>query len=345
MNFFIYVLVENDKLKEFTEEFSNGSLFLCPFVRNRYSNIAPIPLTSTSVIFPPKDISLDSLDSANAKQDLHNSSSSSSSCCSSSIFSCPEAFEKILITQPDDATDDTSSSASTTFDMSAYIEDHFIDDNDNTSNETSSIETTVFDESNSSKPQKRLLFPGVLNRLIFFRRILSDSDLQRKAFVFHENEHQLNVYHANTINEHSVEVHLVNTYGSDTELQVWSHDCAEQRRFLDERQQQQQQQQQPQPSYQEVEIQSTDDQQLAVERQMLLQQIFEYPWLRPDNDPDRPTSINDELSLASPTSDLMVPSHNPDFYQLCALTNSSLLALSPDRNIEYSIAPTTSSIL
>ena len=31
---------------------------------------------------------------------------------------------------------------------------------------------------------------------------------------------------------------LINTYGSDTELHVWSHDCAEQRRFLNERQQQ-----------------------------------------------------------------------------------------------------------
>ena len=54
---------------------------------------------------------------------------------------------------------------------------------------------------------------------------------------------QSHVYHSNIINEHSVEVNLMNTYGSDTELHVWSHDCAEQRRFLNERQQQQQQHQ------------------------------------------------------------------------------------------------------
>ena len=83
-----------------------------------------------------------------------------------------------------------------------------------------------------------MLFPGLLNRLIFYRRILSDSDLRRTEFFVDENENQPHVYHANVINEHSVEVNLINTYGSDSELHVWSHDCAEQRRFLNERQQQ-----------------------------------------------------------------------------------------------------------
>ncbi len=55
-----------------------------------------------------------------------------------------------------------------------------------------------------------------------------------------ENEIQFHVYHSNTINEHSIELNLMNTYGSDSELHVWSHDCAEQRRFANERQQQQQ---------------------------------------------------------------------------------------------------------
>ncbi|UJR22897.1 hypothetical protein I4U23_025925 [Adineta vaga] len=331
--------VENDKLKEFTQELSDGTLFLCPFVRNRYSNIVPIPLASTPTLSPPKDISLDSLNSPDLQQDTTLSLSSSSS----SIFSYSETFEKVLTAETlsnisDDAADTTSSS-SATFNMSEYIEDHFIDHDDSASDGSSSLETTILDQSISTKPQKRLLFPGALNHLIFFRRISSDSDLQRKTFALHESENSSHVYHANTINEHSVEVHLINTYGSDTELQVWSHDCAEQRRFLDERQQQQQQQDQ------EIETKSVDDQQLAVERQILLQQIFEYPWLRPENDLDRPTSINNELSLVSPTMDLIVPSHNPDFYQLCALTNSSSLALSPDQNTRHITAPTTSPIL
>ncbi len=89
-------------------------------------------------------------------------------------------------------------------------------------------------------PRKRLMFPGLLNRLIFLRRVLSDSDLQQKLCCMGENEIQFHVYHSNTINEHSIELNLMNTYGSDSELHVWSHDCAEQRRFANERQQQQQ---------------------------------------------------------------------------------------------------------
>ncbi|CAF0775904.1 unnamed protein product [Adineta steineri] len=338
--------VENDKLEQFTQDLSDGSLVLCPFVRTRCSSIAPIPLTST----PTKDISLDSLNSPGSKGDTTISSSSSSSTStssSSSIFSCSETFEKILAIQTlSNITDDiadTTSSASSTFNMSEYIEDHFIDQDDITSDERSSLETTIFDKSNSYKPQKRLLFPGVLNRLIFFRRFFSESDLQRKQFSMNENENQFHVYHSNTINEHSVEVHLINTYGSDTELHVWSHDCAEQRRFLNERQ-----------HYQHLENPieekqfNHDDQQLAVERQMLLQQIFEYPWLLQENDLDRTTglsSINTEQSLLSPADNVIVPSHNPDFYQLCALTNSSSFVLSHDTNIKHTTASTTSSFV
>ncbi|CAF3949503.1 unnamed protein product, partial [Adineta steineri] len=338
---------ENDKLEQFTQDLSDGSLVLCPFVRNRCSSIAPIPLTST----PTKDISLDSLNSPGSKGDTTISSSSSSSSTStsssSSIFSCSETFEKILATQTlSNITDDiadTTSSASSTFNMSEYIEDHFIDQDDITSDERSSLETTIFDKSNSYKPQKRLLFPGVLNRLIFFRRFFSESDLQRKQFSMNENENQFHVYHSNTINEHSVEVHLINTYGSDTELHVWSHDCAEQRRFLNERQ-----------HYQHLENPieekqfNHDDHQLAVERQILLQQIFEYPWLLQENDLDRTTGlsqINTEQSLISPADNVIVPSHNPDFYQLCALTNSSSFVLSHDTNIKHTTASTTSSFV
>ena len=220
--------------------------------------------------------------------------------------------------------------------MSDYIEDHFLDQDDNTSENSSSYETTIINKNVSFKPQKRLLFPGLLNRLIFYRRVLSDSDLQRKEFYINENENQWHVYHSNIINEHSVEVNLTNTYGSDTELQVWSHDCAEQRRFLDERQQQQQQQQ-------NEDNLSYSNQQLALERQILLQQIYEYPWLLQENDLDRTNRI--QQTLNSPTTDLVVPLPNPDFYQLCALTNSSSFVLSSDPNTRHSTPPTASSVI
>ncbi len=342
MNLFLLIIsVENDKLEEFTQKFSDNSSFLCPFVRNRCSNIISIPLQSTTILFSKKDISLDSLDGLQSNEQTITSSSSSSS-----TFSSSETFENLLTTQTlsnitDDLTDSTSSSSST-FDISEYIEDHFIDQDDKSSSSSensSSFETTIGNKYISLKPQKRLLFPGLLNRLIFFRRILSDSDLQRKEFFINQNENQSYVYHSNIINEHSVEVNLINTYGSDTELHVWSHDCAEQRRFLDERQQQQQ------LSYEiEEENKPNSNQQLAVERQILLQQIYEYPWLLQENDLVDRTNI--QQRLISPTSDLIVPSHNPDFYQLCALTNSSSFVISYDHaNARHTIPPTTSSVL
>ncbi len=90
------------------------------------------------------------------------------------------------------------------------------------------------------------------------------------------------------------------------------------------------------------------DQQLALERQTLLQQIYEYPWLLQDDDLDRTTVYSSPTSdqpLLSPSPDLVVPSHNPDFYQLCALTNSSSFVLSYDRNARHTTAPTTSPVL
>jgi hypothetical protein len=188
-----------------------------------------------------KDISLDSLDGADSPQpkEVRNTSSSSSS---STTFSRSETFEKVHIKSNitddlADSTDSTSSDLNQLFNMSEYIEDNFIDHD---GNEHSSVynHPTLRNPIRSLKPQKRLLFPGLLNRLIFLRRVLSDSDLQQKVCCIGENEIQFHVYHSNTINEHSIELNLLNTYGSESELHVWSHDCAEQRRFVDERQQQ-----------------------------------------------------------------------------------------------------------
>ncbi|CAF1379379.1 unnamed protein product [Rotaria sp. Silwood1] len=330
--------VENNKHED------NSSL-LQPFVHNFYSNATSIPLISTN-----KDISLDSLDNSQTIQ-------------SSTTFSRSETFDKILTTPSlpniidniDDSTSSSSSSSSLTFNMSEYIEDHFIDENDNissssSSENSSSYKTTIINKNLLIKPQKRLLFPGLLNRLIFFRRILSDSDLQQKKFFINENENenQYYVYHSNIINEHSVEINLMNTYGSDSELHVWSNNCAEQRKFLFERQQQQQQQLTNQIKEYKI-YHENYNQQLAIERQILLQQIYEYPWLLQENDLDRMTIFsstnNMEQPLASSSSDLIVPIHNPDFYQLCALTNSSSFVISYDPNAKHTTTSTTSSIL
>lgn len=90
------------------------------------------------------------------------------------------------------------------------------------------------------------------------------------------------------------------------------------------------------------------NQQIALERQALLQQIYEYPWLLQDDDIDQPTtyvSPNSDPTLLSPGPDLIVPSHNPDFYQLCSLTNSSSFANSFGTNSRHTTPPITSSVL
>ncbi|CAF3652814.1 unnamed protein product [Rotaria sordida] len=317
--------------KSVNEEFENNkhedsSSYLHPFVHDCYSNDTSI---STTISSSNKDMSLDSLDSPQSKEQT---------ILSSTTFSRSETFDKVFTTTSlpnitDDIDDSASSSSSTTFNLSEYIEDHFIDENDSSSNgseNSSSYETTIINKNLLLKPQKRLLFPGLLNRLIFSRRILSESDLQQKKFFINENENQFHVYHSNIINEHSVEINLMNTYGSDSELHVWSNNCAEQRKFLFERQQQQQQQLTNRIEENKVNH-GNYNQQLALERQILLQQIYEYPWLLQENDLDRTTilsSTNMEQPLASSSSDLIVPTHNPNFYQLCTLTHSSSFVIS-----------------
>lgn len=255
------ILVDPNKLEEFTRDLSDTSSIICPFVRNRCSNGIIIPLVSTALVspaptkLPDKDISLDSLDGTDSPQPKDqtmtssspSSSTSSSSSSSSTTFSRSETFEKVLIKGSlpiinddlADSTDSTCSDLNQAFNIAEYIEDNFIDPEDQCNEHESSFDTSFKSFSHTKKePQKRLMFPGLLNRLIFLRRVLSDSDLGQKVCCINENEIQFHVYHSNTINEHSVELNLTNTYGSDSELHVWSHDCAEQRRFAEERQQQ-----------------------------------------------------------------------------------------------------------
>ncbi|CAF4565823.1 unnamed protein product, partial [Rotaria socialis] len=325
-----------------------------------------------------KDISLDSLDGTDSPQPKDQTITSSSSSASSTTFSRSETFEKLITKESlpiiaddlADSTDSTCSDLNQLFHISEYIEDNFIGQDDHSDEHISSLHMPIKNSIGTKKhPEKRLMFPGLLNRLIFLRRVLSDSDLRQKVCCIDENEIQFHVYHSNTINEHSIELNLMNTYGSETELHVWSHDCAEQRRFADERRQQSLiASNQPQSKLSHIErmirmaLDDNDDeennlfesdgeeydQQLALERQTLLQQIYEYPWLLQDDDLDRATiflSPNSGHPLLSPTPDLVVPSHNPDFYQLCALTNSSSFATSYGTNSRHTTPPIASSVL
>lgn len=255
-------------MEEFTRELPDGSSMHCPFVRNRCSNGIIIPLASTtlsSAMSPApaplslqlahlnKDISVDSLDAAAGVRGQQKESirlpplSSSSSSASSSTFSRSETFEKLLVDHSlpiivddlADSTDSTCSDVNPHFNMSEYIEDSFLDQAAHAVNHSSPLHPVLLDKMEPvGAPQKRLMFPGLFNRLIFLRRVVSDSDLPQKLCCLADNEVQFHVYHSNTINEHSIELNLMNTYGSDSELHVWSHDCAEQRRFANERQQQ-----------------------------------------------------------------------------------------------------------
>jgi len=241
--------VEFDKLEEFTRELSDGLSIHCPFVRTRCSNGIIIPLASTTIStspLPEKDISIDSLEGAAATTiTTTNSQQNDSTSSSSTPFSRSETFEKLLINTSlpnitdsnlTDSTDSTSSDLNQLFHLSEYIEDNLLEQTDNCIPPLPILTNKKFIP--KVKPQKRLMFPGLFNQLIYLRRVLSDSDLRQKVCYFGENQTQSHVYHANAINEHSIELNLVNTYGSDSELHVWSHDCAEQRRFLNERQQQ-----------------------------------------------------------------------------------------------------------
>ncbi|CAF3706813.1 unnamed protein product [Rotaria sp. Silwood1] len=66
----------------------------------------------------------------------------------------------------------------------------------------------------------RLIFPERLGRMIFYRRILSDSDIYQKN-CSKDNEIYHNVYHLDTIRDYSMEFYMLTTYTSDSELRAW----------------------------------------------------------------------------------------------------------------------------
>jgi hypothetical protein len=66
----------------------------------------------------------------------------------------------------------------------------------------------------------RLVFPARLGRIIFFRRIVSESDIYQKL-CSKDNEINHNVYHLDTIRDYSMEFYMLTTYGSDSQLRAW----------------------------------------------------------------------------------------------------------------------------
>ncbi len=66
----------------------------------------------------------------------------------------------------------------------------------------------------------RLVFPSRLGRIVFYRRILSESDIYQKlCSKDHEIKH--NVYHLDTIRDYAMEFYMLTTYGSDSQLRAW----------------------------------------------------------------------------------------------------------------------------
>jgi len=66
----------------------------------------------------------------------------------------------------------------------------------------------------------RLVFPSRLGRIVFYRRVLSDSDIYQKL-CSKDNEINHNVYHLDTIRDYAMEFYMLTTYGSDSQLRAW----------------------------------------------------------------------------------------------------------------------------
>lgn len=81
----------------------------------------------------------------------------------------------------------------------------------------------INDDKPNSSLVHRLVFPERLNRLIFYRRTLSDTDIYQKNCskdqeIFHH------VYHLDTVRDYSMEYYMLTTYASDSQLRAWMGD-------------------------------------------------------------------------------------------------------------------------
>ncbi|CAF0944014.1 unnamed protein product, partial [Didymodactylos carnosus] len=397
-------VIPADELEQFKKQLENDSNVLCPFVRTnrRTTNQKSIPVNEhivpTTLV---KDLSVDSLDeicchssSSDGPQQTISSRTTTNSTIDENDQTLPrsETFDKILTT--------------TTTHMECNTDEDDIDSTDSTYSDINQLfldyeqrEAHFCLGTRSThhpiKPEKRLVFPGILGRLLILRRVLSDSDIYRKVCL-REEELCTNVYHMDTIREHSIELNLLSTYGSETELRAWSKDCWETRfaeyraMFGEDEEENHQHRSTPIPmgKYDQNDIDTAqvmcldddedddddelsslnfiDEQQIAIEQQQLLQQIYEYPWSYDDLD-------NIDYSLSHPSSKLekvnndddLIPSllltsdgtkqqqdnllllthdFKSDFYQLCALTASSSFAYTNTRSNTPNSIQTTSPI-
>jgi hypothetical protein len=84
--------------------------------------------------------------------------------------------------------------------------------------------TSLIKTPNNSPERKslvhRLVFPSRLGRIVFYRRVLSDSDIYQKL-CSKDNEINHNVYHLDTIRDYAMEFYMLTTYGSDSQLRAW----------------------------------------------------------------------------------------------------------------------------
>jgi hypothetical protein len=98
-------------------------------------------------------------------------------------------------------------------------EGYFLLTDDNTNQSSSLIKPAVISSSEKSLVH-RLVFPARLGRIVFHRRILSDSDIYQKN-CSKDNEIHHNVYHLDTIRDYSMEFYMLTTYASDSQLRAW----------------------------------------------------------------------------------------------------------------------------
>jgi hypothetical protein len=95
--------------------------------------------------------------------------------------------------------------------------------NENISPRTSEISLASKSKSTRSTNKSlvhRLTFPARLGRLVFDRRIYSDSDIYQKI-CSKDAEIEHNVYHLDTIRDYAMEFYMLTSYGSDSQLRAW----------------------------------------------------------------------------------------------------------------------------
>jgi hypothetical protein len=99
-------------------------------------------------------------------------------------------------------------------------EGYFLSIDDNLNRPYTPLSSSLIKPKSIPSLVHRLIFPGRLGRMIFYRRILSDSDIYQKI-CSKDSEILHNVYHLDTIRDYSMEFYMLTTYASDSQLRAW----------------------------------------------------------------------------------------------------------------------------